>query len=306
MAETQQTTQQTSSIMDPYLNWYWDSVKSDWNRNNSQWAAPYSGQTVTPMSSQTQSALGGIQGLAGQGNPLNQQAMNYVGGLLGGNAISTGGMLQDLYNNSGNQAYQGVIDTQAGKLQDGIDRAYSASGRYGSAAHSGTVVDQVGDFRSQAAANQWNQNIQNQSNILGQIGSVQNQNAQLGLAGAAMTPTLYQQQYAPYDRMASVGAAYDDLTTRQLQANKDYWTANNNRSTNALQQLGGLLGAVGSSGGGTTYGSVQQPTNYGQYIGAGLAGAQALGGVLGSLSSIGSAGGGVASSWSDLLSSPLY
>lgn len=299
------TTQTQQNIQDPFLQNYWNSVQNSYSDNNTVWNKPYYGDTYVPMSAQTQGALGQIQGIAAQPNYLNQSAMNYANGLLGSgglmpgqaaanagsygiangsNAINTEGDWRGLLANSGNEAFGGVLDTQAGKLTDDIDRQFSASGRYGSAAHSGTVADQVGDFRSKAASDNWNQNILNQSNILGQIGNIQNTNignqlaatnslnsmygqaGQLGIAAATLSPTLYNQQYAGADRLASVGSAYDDLAARQLQSSIDKWNANQNQSLNNLQAWGGLLGAAGNSGSGTT--SVKSPTNYASYLGA--------------------------------------
>jgi hypothetical protein len=282
-------TQTQTGIMDPYLQKYWDQAQAGYNNNSGTWNAPYTGQTVTPMSGQTKDALWDIQQLGYKPNAINNKAMGFASGLLGsGGNINTEGDLRSLLGNSTNDAYGGVVDTQAGKLTDDINRQFSASGRYGSAAHSGTVADQVGDFRSNAIANNWNANIQNQAGILGQISNNQNMNAQQGLAAASLSPTLYGQQYAPYDRLASVGSAYDDLATRQLQANSNLWDGQQNQSLKNLQAYGGLLGAAGSSGGSST--TVSQPTNYASMIGSVGTAASGISGLLGSLFSGGGSG----------------
>lgn len=265
--------QNNVGIQDQYLRNYWDSVFADYSRNNKDWNAPYLGETVTPMSQQTQQALGNIWGIAQQPNYINNAAMRFTGGILNGkNSVNTEGDLRRLLGQSSNKAFGGVLDTQAGKLTDNIDRQFSNSGRYGSAAHSGTVADQVGDFRAKAVSDNWNQNIQNQSNILGQIGGVQNQNVQNGLAASQMAGQLYNNQFAGADRMASVGAQYDDLRTRQNAAAANLWDAQHNQSWRNLQTLGGLLGAAGG-GGGSGQVSVSQPSNYLQSIGGALGGA---------------------------------
>lgn len=272
-------TTSTSSAIDPYLQTYFGQAqKAFLQGGNSKWGAPYTGQTVTPMSDQTTAALQGIQGIASQPNVLGNAGTNAITGLLDTS------QWQNLYNNAGNDAYAGVVDTQAGHLTDDINRGYSAAGRYGSAAHSGAVAGQVGDFRSKAISDNWNQNVANQSSILSGMGQQQ-------LGALSAIPTVNNQMYAPYDRMASVGASYDDLATRQLQAQKDLWTAQNNQGLTALQAYGGLLGNVGGNGGSTQ--TVSSPTNYAQ-IAAGVGGAAT--GIAGLLSSLGLTGGSTAAS----------
>jgi hypothetical protein len=307
-----QTTTQTNpawSMVQPYMEGFLKDAKTEYKKG--EWGKPYAGSTVVPFAQQTTDALGQIQGIAGQGDQLNQAAMGNAQGVLssggmsdwqkgalggaynvatGATNVNTEGQLQGLLN-SNNENFNAVLDKQAGALTNDIGRSFSNSGRYGSAAMTGAITDQVGDFRQKAASDNYNQQMAQQAGLLNQIGQVQgtnianqvgagqaifnagNQAQQLAAGYSAMSPALYAQQYAGADRLASVGSQYEDLSTRTMQDQLDKWNANQNLSLNQLQQYGGLLGigtGAQSGAGGTS--TVKSPTNY-----AGIAGAVGTG-----------------------------
>ena len=230
-----------------------------------------------PMSAQTKGALGDISAIANQGNPLAGQSMGALQSILGG---ATNDKYGDLYNNSSNQAFQGVVDTQAGRLTDDVNRSFSDMGRYGSASHTGALVDQVGDYRAKMASDNWNQNIANQRGILGdQTG------AQLGAVGQAKNA--YDLQYAPAEWKAKVGAAYDDLETRKLQDKLNRFNTQDMAGWNRLNAFSGAVGGPSRSGS-TNTATVQSPKNYfGSALGGAMSGYQLTN------SGLGAAGGGI-------------
>lgn len=306
---TSSTTNDAWKTLQPYMNDF--LKKSQTAYNTGTWGKPYEGSTVVPFAQQTTDALGQIQNIAGQGDPMNQAAMQNAQGVIssggmsdwqkgalggtydvatGATNVNTEGQLQGLLN-SNNSDFNAVLDRQSGALANDIGRGFSNAGRYGSAAMTGTIADQVGNFRQQAASDNFNQQQAQKAGLLNQIGQVQgtnianqvgagqainnagNQAQQLAAGYSALAPTLYGQQFAGADRLASVGSQYEDLSTRQMQDSLDKWNAKNNLSLNQLQQYGGLLGVgTGMSGSANTSQSVKTPTNYAGIIGAAGAG----------------------------------
>lgn len=250
---------------------------------------PYQGNWWTDMSNKTEKALGGMWDTAKQGNPLNDQSMNVAGRMIHGDFNPSASGYQDLLGKSGNEAFQSVIDQQAGALGDDITRQFGGSS-FGNAAHSGAIADQVGDFRNRMASDNWNQNIANQRGLLGDITNVGQMGVQNRLAGVDRAGTLYDQQFAPYDRMAQVGSMYDDQNARKLQGKMAKWDANQNADWSRLGAASPFAGGYGGFGG-TTSTQVQSPSNpWGSALGGGLLGAQmgfpgigALAGLLGGM-----------------------
>lgn len=242
-------------------------------------------QTYVPQSAATQAALTGEMGVAQQGNPLAQQSMDAVSSNFAGGASYN--QLQDLYNQSSNPAFAGMVDTQANKLQTQLNEPWSGMGRYGSAAQTNDIATQVGDYREKATADNWNQNIANQRGILGDINANQ-------MSAIAAAPGAYEQQYAPYTHMAQVGAANEDLATRQLQAKLDRYNTNQQAPWNRLNAYNSAINGA-SNGYQSTTGTVTPPTNpFGGLLGGALAGGQiggvggaVGGGLLGLLSNLG-------------------
>lgn len=204
---------------------------------------PYTGETVVPFSSQTQQALTGIQNTAQQGNPLAGQSMTALSGILQGND---------------NPYYQGQVDKQANMLGDDLARQWSAGGRYGSANMATDVGRQIGDLRNQMFSTNWQNNINNQLNAV---------NA---------APAAYQSQYAPYERMAQVGAANEDLQQRKDTAAQQLWDQQQQAPWQRLAAANAIFTGNGSLGG-TSSQSVAQPGVLQQILGAGAMGAGILG-----------------------------
>jgi hypothetical protein len=94
------------------------------------------------------------------------------------------------------------------------------------------------------------------------------------LSAMGMMPSMYNQQYAGYDREMQMGAMYDDLATRQQQAQQDYWTQMHMAPVNQLMFQNGIMNGMGGLGG-TSSSQVQAPMNFfGNTLGGGMLGAQ--------------------------------
>lgn len=204
---------------------------------------PYTGETVVPFSDQTKQALSGIQSTAEAGNPLAGQSISALQGILQGND---------------NPYFQDQVNKQAGMLGDDLARQWSAGGRYGSANMATDVSQRVGDLRNQMFSTNWQNNINNQLNAV---------NA---------APQAYQSLFAPYERMAQVGAANEDLRQRQDTAAQQLWDQQQQAPWQRLAAANAIFTGNGSLGG-TTSQSVAQPGVLQQLIGGATLGAGILG-----------------------------
>ncbi len=269
-------------------------------------------QTWSPMSVQTKDALKGTSAIARKGNPLAGQSMGAVSSILNGaennkynslyNQAGSLGMGMDqkyneLYSQTDNPHFAQAVQNQADLIGNDVQRQFSGLGRTGSAADTGALVDQIGRMRTQALSDNWNQNIANSRGILGDQG--QNRNAMIGnqqgilgqqvqgqLGAVAAAPGAYEQQYAPMQHLAQVGAAYDDLDARKRQAAVDKFNTNSMAPWNRLNAYNGAINGNAQGTGSTTQ-TVQPPSNW---LGGALGGA--LGG--GKLAGVpGAIGGGL-------------
>ena len=146
-------------------------------------------------------------------------------------------------------------------------------------------------------SDQWNQNIANQRGLLSDITGVQGANIanQVGAGGlinqagnqaagnvatfAGMAPGIYNQQFAPYERLASVGSQYEDLSTRTLQDQINRFQSEQREPWDLLANYNALIGGAGQLGGTSTT-SAPAPGLLQQLLGGGIAGLGLLGGVL--------------------------
>ena len=216
---------------------------------------PYGGDWFVGPSDQTQAALGGMEDIASQGNPLAQQGMDLSSDLMGGLLGAS------------NPAFESVVDTQIGKLGDDITRQFGGAA-FGGADHSGVLAEQLGDARDRMVSNNWFQNQQ---------ADVQNRLAGFGIANPA-----YQAQYAPYERMSQIGSALEGYDAAELQglmgkhdAKQMAPWARLGAMTDVLQGGGGLLNAATLAQ--QAQAQMPQSNRFGGALGGALLGGQALG-----------------------------
>lgn len=145
------------------------------------------GQTLDPSMFQ---ALAGqdaisvnpqLQSLLGQGATAIDQYGRPIAS--GQQSVNTEADYRSLFN-AVDPEFDKVVEQTANTLGDEISRQFGGAS-YGSAAHTGTITDQIGDVVSQMYSDNFNQNLANKTNILGSISGVQGQNIsnQLGAAG---------------------------------------------------------------------------------------------------------------------------
>lgn len=241
---------------------------------------------------ETKQALGQMTGLANQGNPLAGQGIDLSSGLMNGQyGPDTMGDYRGLLGNVTNDARQQAIDAMVGKVGDDITRQFGGSS-FGSAAHSGTLIDQLGDLRAKAEADDFYTRLGAQRGLLGDITGLGQMDVQNRLAGFGIADPAYQFQYAPSERLAQVGATLEGYDAAKKQGNMDKFNAEQAAKLGPINWLGGILG--GQGGYGTTSSTVSTPSNpWASALGGGLLGGQAFGpvggaagGILGLLSGL--------------------
>jgi hypothetical protein len=265
---------------------------------------PYPGQSYVPFSGETEAGLGQIQGMAGQPNPFYAGNAGFNQGLVGGqydldqsgyqnlagNAINTEGDYRTMFDQT-NPLFEQVVNTQAGKIGDDVARQFGGAS-FGSAASTGALVDQIGDYRNKMASENF-YNLQNlKRGLLGDITGLQGQNRgfemdRLGamaglsqqdiqnrLAGVGQSDQIYQSQFAPAERMLGVGAAREAKAGEALQAQMDKFDV---RQQAPWNRLGAAYPYFTGTGGSTQQTTMEQPTDpWGRILGGGLLASQAL------------------------------
>lgn len=253
-----------------------------------------------------QGSIGTLTGIIGNGGLSNYQkdAAAGVGGATSAFNDQIGSALA--YNNPyAAGEYVGKTDSRFDTaLQNALQRAteatnrqFSASGRYGSGAHSGALGRATGEISADAYLNDYYKQQQNQLAAIGQMGNL----AQAGLTGnlaggefmsgigqagiantgaiASGIPELAQAQNVDANNLAQIGGQKMDYAQTLIDsANTNPWTKAGN-----LAEIASAIGALGGQS--VTQGQKKESTPVGQQIAGGL-----LGG-LGSLANIGKAGG---------------
>lgn len=273
-------------------------------------------------SSQTKDALGTMESLAKKPNPFFGGASNFTSGLIGGDyahdqsgfnnlfgdaknlstgpSINTEGDFRSLFN-SVDPEFENVVGRAANDVGDSVSRQFAGSS-FGSAAHTGTLADQVGGVVSKMRSDNFNQNLANKTGILGNISGVQGQNfnntmAGMGLqrgilgdqanlsqqdiqnqmGGLAAAPGVYDMQFQPAERMAQVGAAQDAKNNEILQAKMDKHNINQMSAWDRLMSYYGIASGTGQQGNRVTTNTSQPSNPLSSIIGGGVLASQIFG-----------------------------
>ena len=267
-----QTTQTSVpwSVAQPYIK-KGMATAADLLKKGAGFKAP-SFDTFAPMSHQTQVGLNSIWDQAKRPNLLAGQSEDAISGILSGDVNNK---YDSLYASADNPHWAEAVQNQSDLIGNDVQRQFSGLGRTGSAADTGALVDQIGKYRTGALSEHWDQNIANQRGILGD-------QAQARLGAVAAAPGAYEQQYAPMQHLAQVGAAYDDLDARRRQAAVDKFNTNSMAPWNRLNAYNGAING-NTQGTGSTTQTVQPPSNWlGGALGGALGGGK-LGGVPGAI-----------------------
>lgn len=271
---------------------------------------PFSRQTQTALTGiENQANQGNILGSAANNNALgvissggmNPMQTSALGGVfdtaIGGKPITAAAdYLTDTasgkYLENGNPYFNARVDREAGKIADDVNRSFSLGGRYGSDSHVGALGEAIGNFRNDALASDFTRERGMQMQAAGALGQEQAANIanQVGAGQAyfdagdtaartagtysAMAPGIYDQLYAPFQKMMAAGGAYEDLTGRQYQADINKFNDAQQAPWTRLSNFMGIASGGGALGGTSTQ-TAQVPQNsaFTNALGGGLAGA---------------------------------
>jgi hypothetical protein len=267
--QTQQTSSNTSSntgppsFIQPYLQQGIGDLVKQYDNN----PAPsyYPGQTVAPLSANTQAALTALYTRGVQGSPVVQSADNSVMNTLNGNYL-------DLTKNP----YFGAAVTAAEQPQTkqfmtsvlpGVTAQFEGSGRYGSGqqqAYTGLALDSLNQAQANAAAGMANTAYQ---------GERQNQ-----LTAASLAPTLANQDFANIAAMGQAGAGWDAHNQANIDSNIAAYNYNQNAPWNYINRF---LGSVNAGYPGDTSTGTSNSSSYAYGTPSTNPTSSILGGILG-------------------------
>lgn len=207
---------------------------NDLHRSGGLRVNPYPGQTVAPVSPETDQAWGMIADRAQMGSPLNTLAKSYYGDVLSGRYLG-----QDA------PGLSSVLD----RARNAVNANYALGGRYGSGAHSAAVAQGLGGILNDA---------------------YQTERGRMD-AAAQIAPQLAQQDYFDAQQLAQVGdrreAHLQDLINAEIQR----YNALQQAPINELALYQNLIG--GNLGGSQTMTQPVQRNNANPWqVGAGIIG----------------------------------
>jgi len=210
--------------------------------NSGQGGNVYQGQRVTDLSGQTTGAVNGLTDAAGM---YKSDAVNR----LATGQTSSGTNLADMASGKmvGNNPYfndslQGQLDQTANQTMS----QFAGAGRYGSAANTNAMTTSLGNVRSNALSNQYNQDVHNQI--------AANQQIDAANQGQLNSLNNLYQGYSNAERNALTGGQVIDKNNQdKLNADWDKWSEEDNRGWNRIKMLeGATQGAAGNYGTQTT------------------------------------------------------
>lgn len=213
----------------------------------------YAGSTVSDLSGTTMS---GINSLAQAGANTNTAGTRPL--LQGLGAAATGPSyaeqnLSGLASGQDNPYFEQALSGQLGKTASQVQSQFSGAGRYGSGANVGALTSELGNIRSSALSNQWNQNIQNQLAATGQMDSAKQAGLGLGLSATNAMGAQDQQQFqnalTGAGATLQAGGLLDTQAQKQLSDQISQWYGQDNQDWNRLGLLqSAAAGAAGQYG----------------------------------------------------------
>lgn len=179
---TSTQTQEPPAYVVPYLQGAAQQSQALYNRGPNQY---YEGQTVTPFSAETEQALSGTAARATNGSPITDNAQTYTADVLGGKYLNSNPYIDETFN----RAAQGT--------RSQLDSQYARSGRNINAGEAARA-DQLNNLATQIYGGNYASERAMQNSTLGQANSIANQD------------------YTDLGQLQTVGAAREDLTSRQI------------------------------------------------------------------------------------------
>ncbi|WP_019222651.1 tail fiber domain-containing protein [Bartonella rattaustraliani] len=186
----------------------------------------YQGERVAGLGNMTKNALTGLEKAAEQyNNPALTQWFNAPTQ----SAANLASMAQGNWIGN-NSKFNAALQNALRKTSDAINQSMSGAGRYGSGAHTGVLADELGTLATSAAAQQYNQDINNMMNA--------NQMIDRSMYDQLNAANNYFQGQSNAQSNALKGGILQDLNRQNvLDAKRQKWTEEDNKEWNQLERL---------------------------------------------------------------------
>lgn len=224
------------------------------------------GSTVAPLSGTT---MTGVNQLAQAGQSWDTAGTRPLYQRLGASAVSPSyseNNLSKIASGQDNPYFEEALQGQLDKTAAQVRSTMSGMGRTGSGAETTALTDSLGNIRSNALYNQWNQNIQNQLAASGQMDSSRMAGLNTGLSATNAMAGLDQQNFqnhlAGAQATLDAGGIVDKQAQSQLSDDVAKFYALDNQDWTRLGMLqSAASGAAGPYG--TQVATSRQPMNIG-------------------------------------------
>lgn len=228
----------------------------------------YSGSTVADLSGTT---MGGINALNKAGSNTNTAQTRPLFQGIGAASVSPshseqnlGDMANGTYLKNGNPYFNEALQGQLNDTAAQVQSQFSGAGRYGSGANTGALTSQLGNIRSNAMYNQFNQDTQNMMAANGLMDTQRNAGLDRALSAtnsmSAQDQNQFQNGLAGAGAQLQAGGILDAQAQKQLSDKVSQWYAQDNQDWNRLGMLqSAAAGAAGNYGTQTGQSSSSNP-----------------------------------------------
>ncbi|RUW04050.1 tail fiber domain-containing protein [Mesorhizobium sp. M1A.F.Ca.IN.020.04.1.1] len=228
----------------------------------------FSGPTVADLSGTT---VSGINQLATAGANTNTAGTRPMFEGIGAASVSPSYSEQNLQNmangsylTSGNPYFNDALKGQLDQTAAQVQSQFSGAGRYGSGANTGVLTSQLGNIRSNALMNQFNQDTQNMLAANNQLDASRNAGLDRALSATNAMSGQDQQQFnnaiTGANATLQAGGLLDTQAQKQLSDLVSQWYAQDNQDWTRLGLLqAAASGAAGDYGTQTGHSSSSNP-----------------------------------------------
>ena len=246
----------------------------------------YPNSTVVPLHGATTSALDKIRARATAGSDTARAGQDTIrtaaeGGYL--DKTPGAGLLRDTAEGSylgSNPHLQGIIDQAIQSTRASTDAQFSRSGRYGSGLHKGMAEDRASNIATSVLAPAYESERGRMVQAQGQLAGLGQAERATQMNAASIAPDIAASDYNDFERLGSVGGAFEAQGEAELQDRIRRFDFNQNAPRDALREFMATVGG-GSYGGTSTTAQPIYSDPFAKYLGYGAQGAGIAGSLFG-------------------------
>lgn len=232
----------------------------------------YQGSTVIPFAEQTMQGFNAIESNAndnmnGRGLSGQYQGIINNGGYNSAQQDAMAGIRQAAGGYQNDPTYQQFRQNTLDDISNQVNESMSSAGRYGGAAHTGALVDQLSNAGAQMDMQQLSRMDAANQNLFN-----------MGQAGQGNLSTAYSGMGQPAQDLMQVGSAYEDLATRYKNDELRMFDEAQNKPWQNLGRLNAVATGAGNYGASTTTAQGPSSNPFLQAAGAGMSLAGLFGG----------------------------